>query len=122
MPLELIAPDQPCREIAPGKSGDYCFRAFQLRAGVVTPTFHDHVPRNRISGDRAKETLRTIVALAGNWTAGYALHSQLNDLGKDPEHYPRTLIRVTQEALRTTRSVCSSGDDWAWYDARHAEE
>jgi hypothetical protein len=97
-------------------SGILCFRVQKYNQGSFETAFHEHVPRRRISQDRAGEVLRALVSCFSNWPGNFILQSHLNDRGTDPPRYPGFRHDVSYPEPGVLRHTVSGVHAHAWHD------
>lgn len=96
--------------------GEWCFRVKRYQDGGHVSLVHQHIPRNRMSQDRALEVHRALIPTLDNWTAEWVISSNQNGRVGGSERYPGFQFSLSHPCKGVVRKYISSGNTTAWID------
>ena len=101
-----------CPDLRPKQK---CFRVQRYNQGRFQDEFHEHVPRHRMTVDRATEAIRALVIRFANVQGSVILQSLLTKRGTSPRAGNMLDVHVDYPEPGVLRKACG-GDVIAWVD------
>ena len=102
-----------CTNLKPNQK---CFRVRSYKEGKYYDTFHEHIPKHRISQDNAINFLKTLIVKYLEWNDSYVLGAYLNNRGKKPAANQSIQMPIEYPEPGVMRRYCCSGNVNIWMD------
>ncbi len=96
---------QLCDELEPKQR---CFRLRRRNGLEFEDLFHEHVPRHRISEDRALAAMKALIFSNQKAPDWQILHSYLNERGSAPPKFDRLPIHIDYPEPGVMRTHCGT--------------